>query len=805
MAKSRKRKLKPRQKATLSIAELEQRAAQNLNNARYKDAIDDYKALYKQEAKEDWRQGLLAAYLGRVKALAAKGMVKEAAVLWENMRDLCEESLEFAFYLDCLLRAGQDAKAARLFFESEPAFQKSAPGQKLNAYIAYKLLSGDKALRNAVPQDSPLLRQLVIVEEALQAYCQGDDARLLEQLKAIPVRSPYRDLRLLLQAVVKSDDQAFNAGLAKIADDSPLAAIKEVFLATRSPAAEKSALLEGMDRSELELLAALSDWDNSQRVIARKINQSGHLGTTVTSAKACLQLVLDHVDVYGEQVARRYALAMLSAYPGGVKSFNKKFGPLSAFEQHRLKALEAEDKEQFYQAVKHWDQCFQLLSQDETNPDNGYSVALILRYSAELPDQLPEEVVCNLEMSLDLDPHCKQTYLKLIDLLKITGQPRHADRWLEAAKKHLPKDPEIIMLAAQAAYDRGAFKKAANYANGLLKRDAINTTARQLLLQSLFGHARKQVRQGKFEQAMKELQHAEESAQNDAQRGELDLLKGLIAAKQAKTEAEASLFLDFAVKYLGAGLDLQARFWIEGKHMGVDGKVMRRLAAKCFPSLKSTVISVAEVMRLARLCAGYPMYDSGVDDALCSLQPALSKAVSAGFNQSEFREICDLFMRRDYIELVHEYGKAALTQWPDEPIFIYFELVSRDAGRAVRVSESEEPRLQQAFERAEAKNDLQAMHVIGALLDELNPAPMPVIPADIRKEMEILGLDESDVFEMMERIVSEEFGDAGLPSPKPRLPPTRLPKPKKPRPAPQNTESKKKPSEDPDYNQLELF
>ncbi len=59
-------------------------AEEALRREKFKDAIELLKQLVKREARPEWRNALADAYLGRAKALAAKGMFKEAEIVLGN-------------------------------------------------------------------------------------------------------------------------------------------------------------------------------------------------------------------------------------------------------------------------------------------------------------------------------------------------------------------------------------------------------------------------------------------------------------------------------------------------------------------------------------------------------------------------------------------------------------------------------------------------------------------------------------------------------------------------------------------------
>ena len=66
------------------MATLPIRAAEALQQGRFKDAIELFKPLVRQDPRPEWKESLADAYCGRARALAAKGMLKEAAIVLEN-------------------------------------------------------------------------------------------------------------------------------------------------------------------------------------------------------------------------------------------------------------------------------------------------------------------------------------------------------------------------------------------------------------------------------------------------------------------------------------------------------------------------------------------------------------------------------------------------------------------------------------------------------------------------------------------------------------------------------------------------
>jgi tetratricopeptide (TPR) repeat protein len=107
---------KPNQRGPVSSASLgalAARAAEALKQQRFKEAVELFKPMIRQDPRPEWKQSLAEAYRGRARALAAKKMFKEAAMVVENTLGSDGTLADPVFYLHCLIRDGQ-AEAARI-------------------------------------------------------------------------------------------------------------------------------------------------------------------------------------------------------------------------------------------------------------------------------------------------------------------------------------------------------------------------------------------------------------------------------------------------------------------------------------------------------------------------------------------------------------------------------------------------------------------------------------------------------------------------------------------------------------------
>src|SRR4051812_22513201 len=110
----KKRRQAPAVHQAASPDVLEQRGAEDLRTGRFKEAVEAFRQLVKIEPRPEWREALASAYVGRGRTLAAKGMYKEASMVFDNATDVDGAVHEPLVYLACLVRMGDTARAARL-------------------------------------------------------------------------------------------------------------------------------------------------------------------------------------------------------------------------------------------------------------------------------------------------------------------------------------------------------------------------------------------------------------------------------------------------------------------------------------------------------------------------------------------------------------------------------------------------------------------------------------------------------------------------------------------------------------------
>ena len=138
MARKHKRRA-PRARSArsgLSPEAVESKAQENLSGGRYREAIAGFKELLKREPRPAWRAGLASAYAGRARELAAKGMLKEALVMWENRAGLGESiAFEPLEALLVLAHLGAEEDLADVVDVAAPRELGLGPGRRATGLV----------------------------------------------------------------------------------------------------------------------------------------------------------------------------------------------------------------------------------------------------------------------------------------------------------------------------------------------------------------------------------------------------------------------------------------------------------------------------------------------------------------------------------------------------------------------------------------------------------------------------------------------------------------------------------------------
>lgn len=730
----KRRKNKPQRGASrtrqspLSTGELEAHGAILLEKRRFKEAIAAFKDLLQRERREPWLEALSTAYAGRAGELADKGMVREALAIWQNRAQHCGRSLEEPAYVELLMKAGRVDAAIGVLLDhpDDPELQCYHP--ELRALAATQALAGRDAVLTHFPDDDPVVRDHPAALGALRAYCQGDDATVEAKLKSIPFRSPYRDLRHILKALVRFETDSEDADrlLERIDSGSPFRGVCDAMRAARLSRLDFMRRCGELKPAQRRFAIALRGWSPQQ---AKRIQELQQLGEQ-PGPRAMMGFLLRHREAFEGDWVRQAAMRLLVHEPGERGRYNRSFGKMPEFHRHRIQALHLEAYGDSPHGIfNSWRDASQALDLKTSNPGTEAALtgAMVLRHSVDRwlrTESFDPTTAKALELSLLLDPEDLPTHLRLIRQYRSVGELKNARRVLDIAIARYPRDVAVLTEAVETAIAGGAFKKAARFARQVLDHDPINAKVRDILVDSHLSHARKQIGQGKHALAHKELDEAATWARTELVKGRIDNLRGVLEMDSGTADIARERFFS-GFERTGGGLVGRLHLHLEAQRFDRHPDTFVKAAGLPKPPRKPSRDQVLALAHTLNELSGEDDYH--LNYALGSMIKPLKRAAYQDFTPGEMELICETWLRADLGDLRSVYARAALKRWPGYPAFVFHRVDAAQEG-FIALSRREFETLDKAFERAREEGDERSAHRIAELLGAGAPFAGPEDP-----------------------------------------------------------------------------
>ena len=735
MAKKKTRK-KKKKKADSDISKLPpkvlvKRAKQHTEDGDFNRAIEIYKHLAKKEPAKDWTVELKSAYRGRVLQLAGKGMHCEALAIFDNMASIYKPLNDHSLHLTLLLNSAYYLKAAKVYNEHASSLDKEKRG-RVDTFFAALLISGNPELAQALPVDSPPMAHYNFALAALNSYAAGEYEQTEKSLSKIPFKSPYKDFRFALKAIIlrtgsEPDKAAGPAG--KVLQDSPfhclaapcaLTSNEKIIAALSSAKGINLDYLAGIYKIPLKTASFITGLDKAFESMDRLFN-----------------FIMSHCTALDSKITARLCYHLLPHQPGKIKKYEKTFGSLSGFELNRLKALNCEIVNNDLPAITFWRQALKNFKQIK-DEDNNLTRALILRHIAGLKEKMPEDfshddIIESLEQSLDFDPDHKPTHLKLLEMSRNEKEDfQHA---VDRAMKVLPKDIDILLAATEAAASKNAFKKAGRFASTLLEIDPINTRGRTLLINAHLNHGRKLARAGKLVLAGKEFEEAVSLDRSNLAAGVPCICFGVTALLEDNNKAGREL-LKKGRRLAGSKAAARLAAATEARLMKTPEKLRKKFDDE-LKALNKRMPAQEDISILLNQAQRYIKDNQAafILPALNLLTPYLKKCAKFDFSRSEFQGHCEFFHEHDMFGPLKAFAASAEKYFPDAPIFVYYRIYAMTQGGRKDLSERSFDQLDNACDQAEAQRDFKTVDLIekllhGDLLGHNFSGPMPS-PGDL--------------------------------------------------------------------------
>ncbi len=518
-------------------------------------------------------------------------------------------------------------------------------------------------------------QDLILLKDALSNYKQRNYEACKAALKQIPFRSPYRDCTTIIKGLILIETDASLQLFNKIPEDSPYKKLATVIsLSTNSI---ESLISSKPNSDELALIASLKGWNDKQINMINKVIKP-------QSNKVLLELVIKNWQFFGKEKSRQFCLALLPHYPTGIKIYEREFGSLSSFEKNRILALSSEQDE----ADKYWRKCIKYLKQEQ---NNELKIAFIYRHLVELAHN-KENIISDLEASLLYDPADKNTYLKLAKWYEHKGELKSYHKWVDTALKHLPKDPDILLLGMASATRKKAFKKAVKYAQTLLKIDPINAKARDCAVASHISHAHKLIKTKKYTLASKELEKVNKP--NDI----VQINQALLALHTSDNQATA-------IKMLleKDGICDRFRVIVESKRQFLDLKLSK---ANITPT-KNNALKLLNIIN-AYLAEKVDCLSESVEE----IKATIIKMAKLDFSQNEMLSLCECFKNLANYNLLTKFATEANKRWLNHPAFMFYQVYGEIHGKIFNLDGNKFHIIDKAIEIANNQGDKRTAMMI---------------------------------------------------------------------------------------------
>jgi hypothetical protein len=692
--------------------QLSESGADALRQGRFKDATEIFKQLLRQDPRPEWKQRLADAYAGRARALAGKGMFKEAAIVLENTLGPGGITREPLLYLSCLIRQNQIAKARRMALAAMATLPAAEAARLAEGAAALSLAAPAPTVVDTMPGGSETWsEQTRAAETALRAWLQGRTTDEVDRLiSRIPLRSPFGATRLILKSLITQDVTKARALLAMIPADSLFAGVRDTAGAALSDAPDLLGHWARLRPAQQQFVAETRGIPRDRSALLSQIQDAEKRGPA-----ALLSLLMRRGLPLPDDELRTACLNLLPAAPDHMAQFTQRFGPLPAIEHNRIAALSAEAQQYWDPAILYWRALVSVLALDKA-PESRLAEAVVLRHMAALaqthPDIDDEEeapdadlVALYLERSLQADPTDLTAMLALLDRYRASDNPKEWYRTAELAVARFPHNPVVLLHAVDAAVARDAFKKAAGFAQQVLAVDPINLPVRQRMIELQLAHARKQARSGRADLAAKSLDEASAWERPDKPDPSLRIARALVA-KMKTTDPATADTVRAAVQEAGGSPLGWFRVVLEASLLNWPAKQLQPFhrelqAAYETPPDRTTILALFGLLGQRDLGGTR----RAIAPALRVFDQYLIRGSHIDWSPAEFLTIAEAMANLRYYPTLHRYATSAVQREAGNLAARFYRLLAGAGGNRDGLSYAQESELFSIMEDAGTRQD----------------------------------------------------------------------------------------------------
>jgi cellulose synthase operon protein C len=704
-----------------------------------------------------------AAHLQRSGELAATGLFKEAAVLWEHAARLSPTPLNPAPFLVYLINSQQIERGTKLYFSQQAEIQNKHPKlvDNLLSLLGAHLLINTSKIKESIPKEHPLRTELKGAKACLGALSQGEHKQLDKQLQIIKEDSPYWQFANIIKSLAceQGNSEAMLTAISDIPGNSPFANLARVAgIRTLSGSSLARALMQ-IPPADQQLIAQMM-------VIPKPLLQLLNKLSTTKKSGQFLKALLEYTPPLPGPWVRDIYLDLLVENLDKRSKVEKQIGSLTPFENSRLLALHHQQKKHRVRSNTNWKQCLKLIKEQASTTENSLTIAQLHSHFASLEESAPWpsrlHIIEHLQEAQEHDPDDSQTVIRLIHWQQQDEDKTGLHLLVSQAIKRFPQNPDILMLASELAIDKKSYKKAAGLAKKAQKLAPHNSQFLTTQINSQLSHVRNQIKTGNLILARRELTMAQKSLlSHDSQVGnslgaEVCILQSLLESLDGNVE-ESNAALNTGQKLAGVGPHFYLSLFLEAGQLlkDVDGQLLKY--RDLLEQSSSVSINKGETIKIVTLGKDHftdknPM----LGQAFTILRDYLTKAAKQDFSIKELTSLCsDLF----YIEehgILATFAKAAAKRWKDEPTFLFYHIYAESGGETYRISDEDFFALREALPTAVRRGDGETAHRIDKLMGQSPKGSRRSLsalsPAKIPK------LVEKQLVKKLKKLIDVEFG-----------------------------------------------
>src|SRR3990167_1538731 len=735
MAKKIKSKSKASNLRDLSPESLSQSANSLYVAGDYKNALSRYERLYKDNQSTIIKERLIHCLSERSSELRKKHMYVEAVSLLEHLQNIEPNTVHINDYLGCLINARFYSKAFKICYD------RSLDIQTISSEYAVKLAA--IAMIEDPSRSNKLItlfaNDLLIIQNIFMLLGQDDQHEsIASELKKISLRSPFKDLRLLIQSLLLLQNNP--TGSIKLAleiqQSSPFFTIAHVIALAAQPPLELYKNITTLSIRQLQLLQQLKGWTARQldAIVAMAAILCSKQNNVFKQVKFILQLQ-SSIPI---DLLKPVCFSLYDGTPAVWEIITACFGQ-NEFMRSRMRAIQSEKKfchkEEYPECLKRWDECIEIIKLSPNLPTEMIGLIKLHQYQFIERNFRTNNVRCvNLLIeSLEYLPQRKQTYITICSWYSGMGKKKLHAKWLLKTQKQFADDVSILLDVATLGIHNKTYTKTINTLKKILTIDSINTRAKQLLAYTYFDRAMYEIGRLKETSAASDLAKLKPLQQYLHLTCLVQIGEFFVAYAR---NSHSSMSEQLALAYQVSRNKLLVNYLVE-YYAYILKLNMNNIQSLLTWDLPDSTALTTLTQGLSCICDHLSKHNIKIlisieDNSELKLQ--ITAAIKYCTNKEHFELLCRLFLQLKYYSSLVIVAEAALKRCEKKSaLFDYYRIQGKIKGNAQAITNKQYQTLVDWLRNLPEDERSKTRPMITALLDAAERYRRPTFPKGIPK------------------------------------------------------------------------